>query len=268
MKKLIAMLVTVLCAAPALLAQETVSGVVVDKKGNPLPGVKIEIPGSQDWTVSDLDGTFTITRPNYYVKKLSAQYAGMGSRKVKIKDGMRIKMKEEKMWKRVPDKWSTFIEAIVGVPNSPVSDLSDNLAYGLMIGRVKQFGYYVKGMTNTFGVSDKGEWSRDTQGFIDKQKATYWSVTGGGMVRLGCPLHLYLGLGYADYHYYLRDLSGDWYSYPDGTVTGMVIDMGLMFKIKRVTLSLGLINGNILLQEKFHKTHANFCGNLGIGYSF
>ncbi len=268
MKKLIAMLVTVLCAAPALLAQETVSGVVVDKKGNPLPGVKIEIPGSQDWTVSDLDGTFTITRPNYNVNKLSAQYAGMGSRKVKIKDGMRIKMKEEKTWKRVPDHWSTFIEAVVGVPNSPGSDLSDNLAYGLMIGRVKQFGYYLKGMTNTFGVSDKGDWNNDIQGFVDKEKSTYWSVTGGGIVRLGCPLHLYLGLGYAQYNYYIKTMSGDWYNYDRREQKSLAIDLGFLFRVKRVTLSLGLTNGNILLQDEFHKNHANFCGNFGIGYSF
>lgn len=258
MKKLIAMLVTVLCAAPSLLAQETVSGVVVDKKGNPLPGVKIEIPGVQDWTVSDLDGTFTITRPNYNVKKLSAQYAGMGSRKVKIKDGMRIKMKEEKTWKRVPDNWSTFIEAIVGVPNSPTSDLSDNLAYGLMIGRVKQFGYYVKGITNTFGVSNKGDWNSNTQGFINKQKSTYWSITAGGIVRLGCPLHFYLGAGYTDYRYYVRDLAGDWHAYEDGEETGFGAEMGLMFRIKKVTLSAGYTVGG----------GDGTCGNFGIGYSF
>ena len=260
MKKLIAMLLTAMCAVSVSLAQETVTGVVVDKKGNPLPGVRIEVPGTPDHAISDLDGSFTLFRSDQSKKKLYATYAGMNPRKVKIKEGMRIKMSEYNWWTQKPDEWNWMVNAIFALPN--VHGDVINPAYGLMLGRVKKFGYYVKGITNTFGVSDKGKWNDVGSGFIDSQKSTYWSVTGGAMVRLGCPIHFYLGLGYADYSYYVKNTSGNTFLYDDLTKRNLVADLGFMLRIKRVNISLGITTGEVF---GYDQTGA---GNFGIGYSF
>lgn len=264
MKKLTAMLLTAICAANVSVAQETVTGVVVDKKGNPLPGVRIEVPGTPDQTISDLDGTFTLYRSDQSKKKVYATYAGMNPKKVKIKDGMRIKMKEYNWWTKKPDKWNWFVNAIVAVPNNPfVSDKSHhvmNPAYGIMFGRVKNWGYYVKGITNTFNGS-LSEWNEETSGFIDKQKSTYWSATGGAIVRLGCPIHLYVGAGYSDYTHCIRNMSGEWFDYSDSRVKGLNVEYGLMLRIRKVMVSLGASWGNATDEDKC-------AGNFGIGYTF
>lgn len=280
MKKLIAMLVTVLCTVPMIVAQETVNGIVVDKKGNPLPGVRIEIPGSSDWTVSDLDGTFSITPP-YGSKKVQATYAGMNSRKVKLKDGMKIKMKEGNWWSQKPDEWNWFAEAIFALPDPPGGDVF-NPAYGLMLGRVKNFGYYVKGVTNTFGMKAEDFFNSDP-GFIDKKKSSYWSITGGGIVRLGCPIHLYLGVGYSEYKKYVRNMSGTWFDFPDNgkdyihpdyleyydlEVKRFSIDLGFIIRIKRVSISLGTTTAGDIFNFDNFADSPRLCGNFGIGYSF
>lgn len=268
MRKLLALLMSVLVSVPAMLSQTTFTGVVVDKDGNPLPGVKLEIPGTPDRTVSDLDGTFTITMSDPNKKKLLATYAGMSPRKVKLKDGMKIKMKEYNWWTQKPDEWSWLAEAIFALPNKKDGDESCfNPAYGLMLGRVKKFGYYVKGVTNTFG-NPTASYS-ESGGFIKKQKTTYWSVTGGGIVRLGCPIHLYAGVGYAEYGYYLQNMSGEWFSYEHRNKKNLVVDFGFMLRIKKITLSLGSTispRTSYGPDDEYHDVKA--AGNFGIGYTF
>lgn len=266
MKKLIAILIMIISAFPVILAQGTVTGMVVDKKGNPLPGVKIEIPGTPDQAISDLDGTFTINRSDITKRKVYATYAGMRPAKVKISDNTVIKMREENWWSMKPDKWQWFAEAMVALPNAPGGDIF-NPAYGLMLGRIKKFGYYIKGITNTFGVK-ANDWESAAVGFINDQKTTYWSVTGGGLVRLGSPIHLYLGVGYADYSHFVKDTSGNWHNYTEADVKRFAMDLGLLLRIKKFTLSLGLTTGGNIFNFDEFADHANSCGNFGIGYTF
>lgn len=274
MKKLIAVILAVAAFIPVISAQEVVLGTVVDKYGNPLPGVKIEIPGTPETVISDLDGTFTINRSDLSKKKLLATYAGMSPRKMKMKDGMVVKMKETNWWNRKPDKWDWFVEAIVAIPNDLGNDL--NPSYGLMVGRVKKFGYYVKGVTNTFG-KDGEQYDNDGDsyvGFMKKRQSTYWSVTAGGIVRLGCPIHFYAGIGYAEYNAYFQNISGDWYYGADSERHNFVVDFGFMMRIKRITVSLGTTM--VPRAEYFHHKYGRdkfghetiFTGNFGIGYSF
>lgn len=270
MKKLIAMLAATLFAAPLALGQETVTGTVVDKKGKPLPGVKVEIPGSKDFTISDLDGTFRITPLSSKDKKVTASYAGMNSRKKKLKDGMTIKMTESS-WRSRPEEWKTFANFILAVPNV---DDTFRPAYGLMLGRVKTWGYYIKGVTNTFGHDTDGSFSDYSRpnGFIDKEQPAYWSVTAGGMVRLGCPLHLYVGVGYASYKYYVRNMSDEWYEYHgDDCMDNFAVDAGLMYRLKNFTITVGTTavpyNRWCSHHEKEH-FEVKAAGNIGIGYTF
>lgn len=273
MKKAIIAFLAMTGALLPAMAQETVTGVVVDKKGNPIPGVWIEVPNSDGPTISDLDGTFTINCMNPKKQKLTASYAGMNQRKVKIKDGMRIKMKESS-WRTPPSEWNTFVEAMVAIPTvKSYDDEICNPAYGLMVGRVKKWGYYVKGVTNFFKRHDSWkEYEYAGSMLLDKQRYEYWSATAGGIVRLGCPLHLYLGAGFSSYQYKVRSLSGDWYDVYDQSQDAFTIDFGLMFRIKKVTISLGT-NGSFFARhwcEWCGKHHEDIkcAGNFGIGYSF
>lgn len=263
MKKLIAMLLTTTCAASVSFAQEAVTGVVVDKKGNPLPGVKIEIPGTSDQTISDLDGTFTLYPTDPSKKNIYASYAGMNPRKVKLKNGMRIKMKEYNWWSKKPDSWNWMINAIFALPQNEDDGTVFNPAYGLMLGRVKNIGYYVKGVTNTFGKKYQ-DYDNGTMGLIDRQTSTYWSTTAGAIFRLGCPIHLYAGVGYAQYSHFLRDLNGDWYKNTEASHNNFVVDLGFLLRIKHVNISMGWC-GTIA-----HKDGPDLmgAGNFGIGYSF
>lgn len=274
MKKTILAFLTLLGTLLPAAAQETVTGKVVDKKGNPIPGVWIEIPNSPDHTISDLDGTFTITHSNPYRKKLEASFAGMGNKKVKIKDGMIIKMKETPNWKQAPQDWNWFIQAIVASPTSLDGMVystdhrnPNKLAYGLMVGRVKKWGYYVKGVTNFLSSKDCNGYYDSSDGFIEKQTYEYWSATAGGMLRLGCPLYLYLGAGYAKYQYKVKTLDGDWYESESGyqNKNDLVMDLGFLLRIKRVTISLGTTAAP---WSQNHGGDFVAAANLGIGYSF
>lgn len=282
-KRLAALGAAILGIATAAFAQDTVNGVVVDKKGNPLPGVKIEVPGTGIQTISDLDGTFTLDRSGIGKKKLVATYAGMNQQKKKIKDGMRIKMQEAGWFRQEPEKWNTFVNFILGVPTFPAWDrpkddpalpLHDYLSYGLMIGRVKKFGYYVKFNSNfRFGYSEP----YGDQELIKKLSMSYWSATAGGIVRLKSALHFYAGLGYVSYTPMFQGLTGDWY-HPEEidysyNVSGLAIDIGYMLRIKKINISLGITVQPYSWKEKYGSDSGVerdvYCaGNFGIGYSF
>lgn len=259
MKKLIAMLAAVLCAAPMVWGQATVTGTVVDRKGKPLPGVKVEIPGSTEFTISDLDGTFKITPQSANDKKAMFSYAGMNTRKKKIKDGMKIKMKEYNWWSQKPEEWNWFANAIVAIPTT---DKPVTPAYGFMLGRVKKWGYYVKGVTNTFGSNGLKE---DYWGIKTDCKNRYWSTTGGVLYRLWSPIHVYCGLGYSSFTYSEKMLNGIWYKDDDYTIDSwFAADGGVMIRFNRVTLTLGT---TFAIADHGYTAHG-FAGNFGIGYTF
>lgn len=273
MKKTIIAFLTMAGALLPAIAQETVTGVVVDKKGNPLPGVWIEVPNSDGPTISDLDGTFTLNIMNPGKQKLTASYAGMNQRKVKVKDGMRIKMSESS-WRTAPSDWNTFVEVIAAVPTFKTErEEICNPAFGLMVGRVKKFGYYVKGVTNFFKSHDtEGRYDSYDSMLLDKQRYEYWSLTAGGLLRLGSPLHLYLGAGYSSYQFKIRSLSDGWYDVDSRSQDAFTLDIGFMLRIKKFTISVGT-NGSFFARE-WCDTHDKYhddircAGNFGIGYSF
>lgn len=271
MKKLIAMLAATLFAVPLAWGQETVTGTVVDRKGKPLPGVKVEIPGSTDFTISDLDGTFKITPYSAKDKKAQFSYAGMNSRKKKLKGGMKVKMKEYNWWSQHPDEWSWFANAMVAIPtvDKPITP-----AYGLMVGRVKKWGFYVKGVTNTFGVNATGTFDNygdyyegygPFQGFPVDCKNRYWSVTGGFIFRLWSPIHFYAGAGYSDFSYLVQNGKGEWFKDRAYSQADASIDWGFMIRLNRVTVTAGY---NVGYGDDYYENYGRCAGNFGIGYTF
>lgn len=73
-----------------------ISGVVIDSKGLPLPGVTVSIKGTTNGTITDGEGTFTISVPAD-TRSLSFSFVGMKSQEIAItgKTTVNIVMKEE-----------------------------------------------------------------------------------------------------------------------------------------------------------------------------
>lgn len=84
MKKLLLLGFFLLLGSLYLSAQNTVSGTVTDKKGNPIPGAKVEIKGGTESTITELDGTFTL-ETKIPAQKVKVYYVGMQSKEQKVK---------------------------------------------------------------------------------------------------------------------------------------------------------------------------------------
>ncbi|MDO5341752.1 MAG: PEGA domain-containing protein [Bacteroidia bacterium] len=122
-------------------------------------------------------------------------------------------------------------------------------SFGLTIGQVKQWGWYASVMTN-FNFS-KADLTCDENGLIEgedaplaysfKEKVTSrWSVTAGGLCKLGCPLYLYAGVGYGKRTLLWKLDDGRLAEPPGGAYKGVSFDAGLMTHIKGFSLSAGV----------------------------
>ena len=295
MKRIILMCVLAAVALFSAHAQDAVRGKVVDKHGNPIPGVKIETRNGKTSTVSGLDGTFSF-RPgaNYGY----AQYGGFKRTFALMRNDMTIVMRPETWWNREPEKHSFFISLQTGVrmdafgtPTAP--------SLGIMFGTVKRWGWYIRAISWLDSYSDFSggldERFQNAEG--DDIAPGYWWTTGrskknhsvvavGAVARLGCALHLYFGVGMAltqDRHE-LAD--GSWVAtaphirvdsknmetwmdiddVPTGD-GGFVGDVGLMLRMDFVTLNVGASYiGN---PEFFSPADpSNWTLNAGVGFIF
>ncbi len=82
-----------LCAVWAmnLLAQEVVTGTVVDGRNEPVPGVRVEIDGRSEYAITDIDGVFRIELP-VTAKKVRVTYPGYKPIVKNIKPDMVVKL--------------------------------------------------------------------------------------------------------------------------------------------------------------------------------
>lgn len=260
MKKLFLLIGLCLAGTAWLSAQNIVSGTVTDKKGNPIPGVKVEILGGTESTITELDGTFRLETGSP-ARKVKAYYAGMQPKAQKVKPDMLIKMSETSWWNEKPDKYRWFLGAQVAFPNSEQMEI---MSYGLMLGRVKNIGWYVRGLwrpqKSTVGVYSEND-EIITRWTTGKYEQDYWGATGGFIVRLGCPIHFYVGLGYSKCKVVWETANGDYLEYEPNSYDGLAIDCGFMLKMRRVFINLGTVLNN-------GDSYQDRVGNFGIGLYF
>ena len=83
MKKLSLVLLTILFAVGATIAQKSVSGVVTDVSGEPLIGANVVVKGSTTGTSTDIDGSWELSIPND-ASVLTFTYIGYSSKDVDI----------------------------------------------------------------------------------------------------------------------------------------------------------------------------------------
>lgn len=223
--------------ADVIQKKDTVSGIVIDKKKQPLPGAKVEIVGQSYSAFTDLDGRFNIKcEPG--AKKVLVTYPKLKPAKKKIKPDMTVQI--GRSWKQIPEHFQWFVGANIGIgvtfteitrhSYSPYYDYYDDYyeddfvspTISVMAGRVREVGWYVKAFVNPSARSIDPDWSD-----IPDNKCSNFGAILGGMLRLGCPLHLCVGGGFVRTNFSNPIMSEFEYSN-----YGWQVDMGLLFRIK------------------------------------
>lgn len=87
-KKLLILIVGFLSALN-VIARETITGTVVNDHGEPMPGVRVEVPGSSDFVFTDLDGKFQIVLRDH-AKELKFSYPGINTMTYAIAPEMQV----------------------------------------------------------------------------------------------------------------------------------------------------------------------------------
>ncbi len=253
------LLMTMLCAlcATSMTAQTTkvIKGAVIDKNGNPLPGAVVEATGGAENTTTDADGSFEMEVP-LWLKSITAKYAGMSDRKLKLRDGKNSNL-ILKMKPYCPNGW--FV-SLVGSVNSNYeyrNEKNEDRAYyyrmGIMGGHLGNWGFYGKIMPTI---------AEGTDGTP--------AVTIGGIKHLTKGTFAFLGAGYAplpyrrfDYDYYYNV----GYEIIDGPDHGIMCDLGVIVTLKsRFVVTCGL---NITLySEHTFDREIEKGAFVGIGYKF
>ena len=242
-----------------LSAQNTVSGIVTDKKGNPIPGAKVEIKGGTESTITELDGTFTLETKTP-AQKVKVYYVGMQAKELKVKPDMLIKMSDSSWWREKPDKYKWLVGVQMAIPDN--AEFKPSL--GLMLGRVKDIGWYVKGVyskePDTNGSMETEDYYRHW--LTGKTERSYWNATAGFIARLWSPIHVYVGAGYSDRTVAWEEQNGNHVEYEPDCYYGAVIECGVMLKIKRF-----FVNGGVMLNNDSN-SFKDCVGNFGVGIYF
>lgn len=255
-KKRLMLAVLLLCGTIIASAQTTINGTVTDKSGNPIPGAKVEVPGTEESVLTDLDGTFSLSVSSS-PKVVNVYYVGMLPKEQEITPDMLVRLTKMTWWNKKPEDWQFFAAVEGAFPEKSMK----NPAFGFSVGYVKEYGVYAKVLFSATPSTDhewddfttlkpwtQGEYKSGTQAYVV-----------GGMIRLGCPFYLNLGLGYMNRTVAWKLSDGSWAKYNDDSYNGFCIDAGL-------TLRIGdhfLVNGGILAGMKTAKAPY-----IGVGYSF
>ncbi|HIT48479.1 MAG TPA: hypothetical protein IAC34_03180 [Candidatus Coprenecus stercoripullorum] len=275
-------------------AQDAVRGKVVDRHGNPIPGVKIEFNNGRDSVFSGLDGTFTLGS-GAARGGMEAFHSGMKPARARISDGMTVTMSPETWWNREPLKHSFFISLQTGTRIDGFGTATAP-SLGIMFGTVKRWGWYIRALTWLDGY--EGNMSPNnysSEHYGGEAAPGYWWTTGrtkknhtvltiGAIARLGCALHLYFGAGLAliqDLHELadgrwvttepfpvVQDYGSAWKDvHPYMTEGAIVADLGLMLRIDFLMLNIGTSYfGNVNMPNP--DLPGNWTLNAGVGFIF
>lgn len=123
------------------------------------------------------------------------------------------------------------------------------MSYGLMFGMVRKFGWYIKAKSDfcfpssSYNCTSNGE--IEGGGYIwteGSSKRSRLVITAGGMVKAARWCYPYVGAGYGSRGLYWMDYLGDWAKVSDSSCAGLAIDAGLVFKLGKVAVTIGVNN--------------------------
>lgn len=139
-------------------------------------------------------------------------------------------------WNTPPERWQFFAGADVAFPESGMK----NIAYGINVGYVKNFGFYGRAVFNGSPVEQEYKIyyydlaevlnSSYTTGNI---KRSFQAFTAGAMLRLWCPLYLHIGAGYAK-HQAAYELENGMYVINENEIK--CLETGLSLRINNLML--------------------------------
>lgn len=81
-KTVFLIMLTLLSTLSALAQERSISGAVIDEKGEPLIGVSVSIKGTTTGTLTDIDGKFKLNAASHAV--LSVSYLGYTTKEVSV----------------------------------------------------------------------------------------------------------------------------------------------------------------------------------------
>lgn len=90
-RRIVVSLCLMLWTSITFMAQTTITGTVVDKNNEPVPGARVEESGSSEYVVTDIDGTFRIEIPSS-ATHLKVSYPGFSTMESKIKPDMIVRL--------------------------------------------------------------------------------------------------------------------------------------------------------------------------------
>ncbi|MBQ9676687.1 MAG: carboxypeptidase regulatory-like domain-containing protein [Prevotella sp.] len=260
------LLVCLLAASLTASAQFVTSGVVVDAAGNPVSGARVEAKGTDAFVTTGIDGRFTL-ETNRMVEKVKVRSAGHLPKKQNVSANMTIALENDNWWSRPATRYQFFVSPQVTIPSLDGKDVP----FGIMVGVVKNFGAYVRYVQSKMPSTSKEFKAQESYDRADyyywtDKKTGYQAITGGAIIRLGCPLYATVGAGYVHRKVAMQHITGDWYELPEKvhndfySHSGICAEVGLMMKIGHIA-----INGGTVL---WHPEAPFFGANFGVGYVF
>lgn len=136
----------------------------------------------------------------------------------------------------------------------PVAGIGSTISYGLMVGVVKKFGWYLKAKYDFKSQETTDECTSagtNLQGtpmwFTGETASSRLAITTGAMLRVAKPLYLYLGAGYGYKKLAWEMAEGEtgthsdrWAENKDETAIGVEADLGLVLRAKNFAITAGV----------------------------
>lgn len=217
--------------------------------------VRVSIPDAKSYTFEGNVIGDVIYKPGEAIV-----YMTNGSRNITIKSDKFGSMKYEftqKLEKRVVYKLALRLEEAgankVRTMVMPVVGIGESFSYGLMVGVVKKWGWYLKAKydfknqsTTTECTNDGNNMSGTPLWFTGNTATNRLAIITGAMLRLAKPLYMYAGAGYGykktawEMAEGIYGSEGEWAKNVDESFNGVEADLGLVLRLKNIALTAGV----------------------------
>ena len=228
----------------------------LDLNDVPCAIVRVSVANAKDYTFEG-----NIIGDVIYKPGEALVYMTQGSRNLTIKSDAFGSLKYEftqKLEKQVVYKLALKLETPdhkkTRTMVMPVAGIGSTVSYGLMVGVVKKWGWYLKAKYDFKSQETSGECTTagtNMQGtpmwFTGETASSRMAVTTGLMCRLAKPLYLYMGGGYG-YKQLAWEMaegesgtnSNQWAENTDETFKGIEADLGLVLRAKNFAITAGV----------------------------
>ena len=222
----------------------------------PCAVVRVSVANVKDYTFEG-----NIIGDVVYLPGEALVYMTKGSRNITVKSDVFGSLKYEfgeKLEKQVVYRLSMKLETPDYMKTRtmvmPVAGIGSTVSYGLMVGVVKKWGWYLKAkydFKNQKTIDECTGSGTNAQGvpmwFTGATASSRMAITTGLMCRLAKPLYMYLGSGYG-YKKLAWELadgevgtnSDKWAENVDETFSGVEADLGLVLRAKNFAVTAGI----------------------------